>query len=193
MLRSRSSNASSSTSIQSSKKMELFEAIKGRRSIRTFKPDPIPDDVLNKILETACWAPSAGNMQSWEFVVVKDPAIKKELCGAALGQCFIYEAPVDVVVCANQNSSSSRYGDRGRELYSICDSSAATQNLLLAAHALGLGSCWIGAFHGEEVSRVLNLPSGIRPIAIVPIGYPNEKPHPPSRLPLERVAHRERY
>lgn len=173
--------------------MELFEAIKNRRSIRAFRPEPIPDDVLNKILEAACWAPSAGNLQPWEFIVVKDLAIKRGLSRAALDQSFIYEAPVDVVVCANEDRSSWRYGARGRDFYSLCDSSAATQNLLLVAHGLGLGACWIGAFHDEEVSRVLGLPSGVRPVAIVPIGYPDEKPSPPSRLPLKRVVHRDKY
>jgi nitroreductase len=100
---------------------------------------------------------------------------------------------VDIVVCANQNTSSRGYGIRGRELYSLCDSSAATQNLLLAIHALGLGACWIGAFHDAEVFKVLNLPPGIKPIAIVPIGYPQEKPSFPTRLPLEKVVHSERY
>lgn len=173
--------------------MELFEAIKNRRSIRAFKSEPIPDDVLNRILEAACWAPSAGDLQPWEFIVVKDPTIKRELSGAALNQFFIYEAPAVVVVCANEDRSSWRYGARGRDFYVLCDCSAATQNLLLAAHGLGLGACWIGAFHDEEVSRVLGLPSGIRPVAIVPIGYPEEKPSPPSRLSLNRVVHREKY
>ncbi|MEM3437140.1 MAG: nitroreductase family protein [Nitrososphaerales archaeon] len=173
--------------------MDLFEAIKNRRSVRAFKPEPISDDILGKILEAACWAPSAGNLQPWEFIIVKDSIVKRELCRAALNQCFIYEAPMVIVVCANLDRSSRRYGSRGRDLYAICDSSAATQNILLAAHALGLGACWIGAFHDEEVSKVLELPSGVKPIAIIPIGYPNEKPSPPSRLPLERVVHRERY
>jgi len=97
------------------------------------------------------------------------------------------------VVCANQERSSSGYGARGRDLYSNCDSSAATQNILLAVHALGLGACWIGAFHDVEVSRILNLPPTVRPIAIIPVGYPDEKPSAPPRMPLSRVVHKERY
>jgi nitroreductase len=173
--------------------MDVFEAIKGRRSIRSFKPTQIPDEFINKILEAACWAPSAGNLQSWEFILVKDEETKKELCNAALGQCFIQEAPLVIVVCANQNRSSSRYGDRGINLYSICDSSAAIQNILLSAYALGLGTCWVGAFYDEEVARILKLPDRIKPIAIIPIGYPNEKPKAPRRFPLNKVVHREKY
>lgn len=174
------------------KALDLFEAIKNRRSVRAFRSNSISEDILRKLLEAACWAPSAGNLQSWEFIVVKDLRVKKELCKAALGQCFIQEAPVNIVVCANVERSSSRYGSRG-ELFSICDSSAATQNLLLTVHALGLGACWIGAFHDADVSKVLNLPEEIRPIAIVPIGYPDEKPSPPSRLPRDAVTHNEKY
>jgi nitroreductase len=173
--------------------MELFEAIKSRRSIRAFKSNPISDNLLERILEAASWAPSAGNLQSWEFIIVKDPGVKKELCRAALMQEFIYEAPVDIVVCANQVRSSRGYGARGRELYSICDSSAATQNLLLAIHGLGLGACWIGAFNDQVVSKVLNLPPGIRPIAIVPIGYPDGTPSSSMRLPLEKIVHRDKF
>ncbi|MEM2896306.1 MAG: nitroreductase family protein [Candidatus Bathyarchaeia archaeon] len=173
--------------------MDLFEVIKNRRSIRAFKSTPIPDEIVNKILEAACWAPSAGNLQSWEFILVKDEKTKEWLCDAALGQCFIQEAPLAIVVCANRNRSSSRYGSRGANLYSICDSSAAIQNILLSAYALGLGSCWVGAFHDDEVARILELPDGIRPVAIIPVGYPNESPKPPRRFPLDKVVHKERY
>lgn len=173
--------------------MDLFEAIKGRRSVRSFKPDPVPDELLSKVLEAAQWAPSAGNLQARDFIIVKDPRIKADLCRAALGQYFIEEAPVNVVVCANKKRSGMRYGRRGEELYSILDASAAVQNLLLAVHALGLGACWIGAFYDDEVRKILNLPDWLVPIAIIPIGYPAERPTLTPRLPLEKVTYRERY
>lgn len=173
--------------------MDLFEAIKKRRSVRAFKPNPIPENVLNKILEAANWAPSAGNLQARDFIVVKDPKIKRELCEAALYQTFIEEAPVDIVVCANEERSSSRYGERGERLYSILDAAVAVQNLLLAAYALGLGTCWVGAYNDNEVKKVLNLPDQLKPIAIIPLGYPAEKPGPTPRLPLEYIVHQERY
>jgi nitroreductase len=171
--------------------VDLFDAIKGRRSVRRFKPTPIPKKLLDKVLEAASLAPSAGNLQSWEFVVVDDETARIELSRAALGQSFVAEAPVSIVVCANQNRSSTRYGRRGRELYSICDASAATENLLLAAYGLGLGSCWVGAFDEELVSKVLELPSGVKPIAIVPIGFPGEAPPPTPRDPLR--VHAQKY
>jgi len=173
--------------------MDLFEAIRNRRSVRAFKPEPVSDELLNKILEAARWAPSAGNCQPSDFIIVKDPEVKKDLCVAALYQDFIEEAPVNIVVCANEERSAGTYGNRGRRLYCLLDAAAATQNLLLAVHALGLGACWIGAFRDEEVAKALNLPEWVRPIAIIPIGYPAEEPSPTTRIPLKNLVHRERY
>lgn len=171
----------------------MFEAIKKRRSVRAFKPDAIPDDVLRRVLEAAQWAPSAGDLQARDFIVVKDIGIRKALSYAAWNQNFIAEAPVDVVVCANERRSSVRYGRRGKDLYCILDAAAAVQNLMLAAHALGLGTCWVGAFDDDEVRKILGLPDWERPIAIIPIGYPAEVPRETPRFPLEKVVHSERY
>jgi nitroreductase len=173
--------------------MDLFEAIRERRSVRAFKTTPVPDELIDKVLEAAQWAPSAGNLQARSFIVVKDPKAKAALCAAALHQSFIEEAPVNIVVCADERRSEIRYGQRGRELYSILDASAAVQNLLLAAHALGLGTCWIGAFSDNSVKKILNLPDWLRPIAIIPMGYPDEKPTAPPRVPLSEVTYLDRY
>ncbi|RLG40695.1 MAG: nitroreductase family protein [Thermoproteota archaeon] len=170
-----------------------MEAILGRRSVRRFRTDLIPEEDLRKILEAAIWAPSAGNLQSWEFVIVRDPARKRDLARAALGQWFIAEAPVVIVVCANEERSASRYGDRGRKLYCIQDTAAATQNMLLAAYSLGYGTCWVGAFDESAASSIIGAPSGVRPVAIIPIGKPAETPIPPRRLPLEKVTHEETF
>jgi len=173
--------------------MDVIEAIKTRRSIRSYEKESISDEDLNKILEAATWAPSAGNLNPWEFIVVKDEENKRKLSEAALEQYFISEAPVVVVVCANVTRTSSIYGERGRRLYCIQDCAAATQNLLLAAHSLGYGACWVGAFNDSEVAKLLKLPSNVVPLAIVPIGKPKEKPTAPRRLPLSKVVHHETY
>jgi len=173
--------------------MDIFEAIKGRRSIRSYGDEPIPDEDIRRILEAAIMAPSAGNLQPWEFVVVRDPDIKKRLARAALGQTFIAEAPVVIVVGANVDRTSWRYGKRGENLYCIQDTAAAIMNLMLAAYALGYGTCWVGAFHDDEVSRIVGFPRSVRPVAIIPVGRPRESPRAPSRLPLEEVVHLERY
>ncbi|NHV05949.1 MAG: nitroreductase family protein [Thaumarchaeota archaeon] len=173
--------------------MDVIEAIKSRRSIRSYKKEDVSDEDLNKILEAATWAPSAGNLNPWEFIVIKDEENKKKLSEAALEQYFISEAPVVVVVCANVTRTSSVYGERGKRLYCIQDCAAATQNLLLAAHSLGYGTCWVGAFDDQEVAKLLKLPSNVIPLAIVPIGKPKEKPVTPRRLPLSKVVHYETF
>lgn len=173
--------------------MDLFEAIKGRRSIRTFKATPVPEESLSEILKAASLAPSAGNFQAWEFIVVKDAALKLEICKAASNQTFVREAPINIVVCVNQNWYSKGYGKRGKELFSICDASAATENLLLAAHGLGLGSCWVGDFKDEVISELLGLPENVRPVAIVPIGYSDKTPQSRVKRPLEDQVHTEKY
>jgi len=169
--------------------VELFEAIKGRRSIRRFQEKDVPYELVMKLIDAARWAPSAGNVQPWEFIIVRDQGLKTALARAALGQMFIAQAPVVVVVCADEIRSGSVYGPRGATLYCIQDTAAATQNLLLAAHALGLGACWVGAFNEGEVRRVLGIPQGVRPVAIVPIGYPAESPRPPRRREVGEIIH----
>lgn len=173
--------------------MDVFEAIRERRSIRAFKRDPVSDEVLLRILEAAQWAPSAGNLQPRDFIVVRDPDVKSRLAKAALNQWFIAEAPVNVVVCANLERSASRYGERGRRFYAWLDAAAAVENLMLAAHALGLGTCWVGAYRDEEVMEILGLPEWLKPVAIIPIGYPREKPYPSSRMNVEKITSQDRY
>jgi len=173
--------------------MDVFEAIKTRRSIRAFTKQDVSKEDLKKLLDAARWAPSAGNIQPWEFMVVRDPEIKKGLSIAALDQSFIEEAPVVIVVCANLTLSARGYGVRGSSLYCLQDTAAAIQNMLLAACALGLATCWVGAFHEEEARRVLSIPSGVRPVAIIPVGHPAETPEARWRRPLSEIVHYETF
>lgn len=173
--------------------MDVFEAIKNRRSVRAFTSEPVSDAEVKRLIDAASHAPSAGNIQPWEFVVVRDPQIKRGLSEAALDQNFIEEAPVVIVVCADPQRSSQRYGARGSSLYCLQDTAAATQNILLAAHAMGLSTCWVGAFKEEDARKVLNTPSHVRPIAIIPIGHPAEKPEARARRPLNEIVHHEAF
>ncbi|MFX1296398.1 MAG: nitroreductase family protein [Promethearchaeota archaeon] len=174
--------------------MDFFEVVFKRRSIREFHKDQkIPEKDLNKILEMAIKAPSAGNRQSWDFIIVTKQEIKKNLVRAALGQSFIAQAPVVVVVCANQGRSAAVYGRRGRDLYCIQDTAAAIQNMLLTITALGYGACWIGAFNEAAVCSILNIPEGVRPIAIIPIGVPEIIPNPTPRISIIELYHHETY
>jgi nitroreductase len=171
--------------------MELSEAIKGRRSIRAFKKQNVPEEIVEKLIDAASWAPSAGNIQPWEFVIVRKPAVKKKLAKAALSQAYVEEAPVVIVVCADTERSSMGYGVRGKNLYCIQDTAAATQNILLTAYSLGLGACWIGAFNEDEAKEALNAPEGLRPVAIIPVGYPNETPQQRGRRSISQIVHNE--
>ncbi|MEW6227369.1 MAG: nitroreductase family protein [Bacillota bacterium] len=153
---------------------DLIEAIEERRSIRHFKPDPIPEPTLSRIIGCGLMAPSAGNIQPWRFYAVKSPEVKAALAQAAYGQEFVAAAPVVIVVAAEPRRSAARYGKRGSELYCLQDTAAAVENMLLTVVAYGLGACWVGAFDEQAASQALGLPGDLRPVAMVPIGYPKE-------------------
>ena len=171
--------------------MELSEAIKGRRSIRAFKPQDVPDETIEKLIDAARYAPSAGNIQPWTFVIAKKMETKKKLAKAAYNQTFVEQAPVVIVVCADENRASMRYGRRGATLYCIQDTAAAIQNILLTAYSLGLGTCWVGAFNEDEAKQVLRASEGMRPVAMIPVGYPNKTPSQRAKRPLNRIVHHE--
>lgn len=154
--------------------MDFFKVIKKRRSIRKFKKEKIPRRFVEKILKTAILAPSEGNLQPWFFVVVENSAIKEKIFKAGLNQEAILEADFVIVVCIDLKIATSKYGERGKELYSKQSTAAATQNMLLAATALGLGACWIGAFDENKVREILDLDENFRPVVLVPLGWPAE-------------------
>jgi nitroreductase len=168
---------------------DFWQVLARRRSIRAFDPTKeVSDDQVQQLLQAAIAAPSAGNRQPWFFYVVRDLAVRQRLAQAAWGQDFVAEAPVAIVVCAEPERSASRYGDRGSGLYCLQDTAAASENILLAAVALGLGACWVGAFDEETAAQALNLPPTQRPVAILPIGHPAESPSRRPRRPLSEVS-----
>lgn len=173
--------------------MDVLEAIKVRRSVRAFKNQDVSTEIVEKLIDAARWAPSAGNIQPWEFIIVRNLDVKRKLVKAALNQTFIEEAPVVIVVCADENSSSQGYGVRGKILYCLQDTAAATQNIHLVACSLGLGTCWAGAFNEDEAREILEVPQGVRPVAIIPVGYPAEKPSAPDRRSLNQMIHYEKF
>lgn len=168
--------------------MNLMEAVKKRHSVRSFKEEEISEEAIQKMLEAACLAPTAGNMQSWRFVVARNKRIKRDLGISALNQMWMSKAPVIIVICADMARAERFYGDRGRTLYALQDTAAAAQNILLTAVSLGLGGCWVGAFSEPRVSKILDLSHPIRPLALLPIGYPDEEVKPSSRLKSEEVT-----
>lgn len=173
--------------------MNVFEAISKRRSIRKFSPQDIDDNIIGLMLYMATQAPSAGNTQEWEFIVVKDPELKEKLAIAALRQDFVRLAPVVIVVCANLEKISSKYGTRGEYLYASQDIANATMLMMITATALGLGTCWVGSFDEDRVKFALDLPETVRPMVIVPVGYPDETPEQSSRMPFEKLTSFNKY
>jgi len=160
--------------------MEFFGVINKRRSVRQFKSDPIPNEHIEKILGAAHLAPSAGNTQCPRFYVIKDPEVKRRLATEAGHQLFIAQAPIAIVMVADLDAVGTGYGERGRSTYALQDTAVAAENILLAATALGYGSCWVGAFDEAAAARILGLPATMRPVAILPIGVPDE---PTTRVP----------
>jgi len=169
-------------------RLDLFEAIRTRRSVRRYLRDPIPQETLEELLSAAISAPSAGNAQPWRFIVVRDQGLKEKLVEAAYGQEFLAEAPVVVVVCADLERARRAYKERGEKLYCLQDTAAAVENLLLAATAKGLGTCWVGAFDEGRVSEALELPKELRPVAMIPVGKAAETPKARPRRPLSEVV-----
>ncbi|MFH0848066.1 MAG: nitroreductase family protein [archaeon] len=178
---------------EGSQLLETLDTIRTRSSIRDFDRDEVEPKMLSTILEAGTRAPSAGNRQPWEFVIVRNEQGRHALAAAAYGQEFVGKAPVVIVVCANVERSAARYGDRGAQLYCLQDTAAAIQNILLAAHSLGLGGCWVGAFDEDAVAKIIRSPAKVRPVAIIPIGKPVARSNQTPRMSLERVVYRERF
>ncbi|MEJ5167251.1 MAG: nitroreductase family protein [Thermoanaerobaculia bacterium] len=169
--------------------MEPDKIFTDRFSCRSFLKKEVPEEYIEAILKAGIWAPSAGNLQPWRFLLITNQELKEKLAEVAYGQEFISEADFVVVVIALPEESAIRYGERGRNLYSIQDTAAAIQNMLLQASILGLGSCWVGAFSEERAKKVLNLEKNEKPVAILPFGFPKEFPPPlRKRKDLKKVV-----
>ena len=172
--------------------MDLVKAIEERHSVRGFTSEDVPMDTVTEALRLGNLAPSAGNLQARDFIIVKDKEMKKKLTKAAYGQRFVEEAPVVVVVCCNKNRIKN-YGERGENLYTIQDTAAAIENMMLYLVSKGYGTCWVGAFDDKEVARVLELPDCAKAVAMIPIGRPKESGRTSPRLELDTIVHSEKW
>ena len=149
--------------------LEVFEAIKGRRSIRKYTQEPVPEDLVLKILDAGRWAPSASNRQPWSFIVLRDKEVRRKVAEATTYGKFLSNAPLGIAVVIDPQGSN----------HPVEDGAIATQNMLLATHALGLGTCWIGCYNStyeERVKEILEIPKNRRVLSIISIGYPAESP-----------------
>lgn len=171
--------------------MNTLDAIQARRSIRAYQPQTVEAEKLDALINAINQAPSAGNLQAYQVYLVRPDATRQRLAAAALGQKFLAQAPVLLVFCACPQRSA-KYGKRGAELYCIQDATVAVAYAQLAATALGLASCWIGAFDEAQVAAVLGLPAGERPVAMLPVGYAAEAPpRTPRRWVTDLVKEKE--
>ena len=171
----------------------VVRAIKERRSIRSYMDVPVEWDKIITAVEAAMVAPSAGNLQVWRYVVVRKLEKRKQIAEACLRQYWMEQAPVHVVIVAKLEKEEQFYGKRGVDLYSVQDCAMAAMNMMLAAHDLDLGSCFVSAFDENALSRVFNLSEVVRPQGVVTLGYTDQKPEPPVRFRGESVIGIENY
>ena len=188
--------------------MDVFEAIKTRRSIRKYKPDPVTDEDLQKVLEAAHWAPSWANTQCWRFIVVRNPDIKSQVAGTLMKVQFgddwlknaatdaMVQAPVLIVACAQKGIAGyNRDGTpvTDKDDWLLFDVALSVQNLTLAARALGMGTVIVGAFDAEKAAEILNVPDGYSVVTMTPLGYPDHTGQAPPRKELTDIIYNEKY
>jgi nitroreductase len=170
--------------------MDVYEAIKLRKSVRSYLSKPVEEDKLQRVLEAGRLAPSARNTQEWRFVVARDEETRRKLSVAAANQSFVAEAPVVLACCAETDHHLMRCG---LECFPI-DVAIAIDHITLAATAEGLGTCWIGAFDADEVKAVLGIPDDIVVVEVLPLGYPADPgPKEKSRLAMAEIVRYEKW
>jgi nitroreductase len=158
--------------------MDVFTAITTRRSIRQYRDEPVPAEKLAAVLETARIAPSGGNRQNWKFIVVTEKATRERLIEAANSQAFVGQAGAVIVCCAPDPSLK----------WHMVDVAIAIDHMTLAAHALGLGTCWIGAFNEAKVKEILGIPEGVKVVQLLPVGIPATTGVPKPRKTLDEIV-----
>lgn len=162
----------------------------GRSSVRDFTGEPVAPEDIDYLLKCASTAPSAGNLEAWDVVVVTEEETKEALASVAFDQEHIRQAPLILIVCSNYVRSMARYGERGI-LYALEDATIACTFMMLAARARGFESCWTGAFEDEGVREVLGLPQHLRPVALLAVGKGKEPAQSPARMAVGEHVHRE--
>ena len=182
-------NPDSNTSVNNEGKDNAIETIMTRTSIRSFTDRAVSADTVEMLLRAGMAAPTAVNLQPWHFVVVNDRAKIDELGGNGRQSQMWHESPLVIVVCGNMEKAMEGVG----QAFWVQDCSAATENILLAAHALGLGAVWTGCYPIEDrvanISQVLGLPEHIVPLCAIVMGYPNESPQPKDKWKPENVSY----
>ncbi len=173
--------------------MDVFDCIRTRRSIRKYKDKQVPWDNIVEIMQSAKYSPFAGNVMNLKLIVVKNEAKRKAIAEACSQQYWMRDAPIHIAVVAEPEKIERYYGARGVRLYSMQGIAAAIENMLLTAHSLGLGTCWVGAFDEEEIRSLCNLPEHVDVHAIITIGYADEVPEVPPKYRIEHYMFFEKW
>ncbi len=184
--------------------MDLFDVIHRHRSIRRYKPDPVPDEMLERALAAGLRASSSGNMQTYSIVVTRDPALRHQLYDAHMEQSMVLDAPVLLTFCADfrrmrhwlrLNDAPDNFDNFMSFMIATIDATLAAQNVALAAEAMGLGVCFMGSTLAccDRIGEKLCLPPGVVPVVGYSLGWPDEDPAPRDRLPLSGLVHQETY
>ncbi len=168
--------------------MDVFEAVVKRRSIKKYKHKDIPWDMVATALHAGRYAPVAGNIFNIRFIVVKSEAQRKAIAEAAMEQYWMQDAPIHLVIVSETLKMERYYGQRGARVYTLHNAAAVAENVLLAATALGLGSCWVGAFNEERIKDICNIPGHIDVQMIITLGYADEHPPIPPKRSIEDVC-----
>ncbi|HPF98482.1 MAG TPA: nitroreductase family protein [Kiritimatiellia bacterium] len=169
--------------------MSFLELALKRSSVRAYTTDPVPEDLLQKVLEAGRIAPSAANFQPWHFIVVRDPAIQRAL-GDAYAKTWFWQAPVIIVVCVEPARAWTRFDGKN---FAWVDGAIAMDHMTLCATDLGLGTCWVGAFDATKVKKTLGIPEGVEPVAMTPLGKAANAPAPKKRKELKDILHLEKW
>jgi len=166
------------------------DVVRQRAMIRAYKSDPVSEEKIQQLLKYAARAPSGGNLQPWEFVVVKNPEVRAKLAKAAMDQTSVATAPVIIVTCADIQRAGSQVGTRG-SFISLVDTAFASLLILLGAVEQGLGACFVASYDAEEVAKLFGLPPHVRPVGLITIGYSAEAPRKPTtkKIPLKKLVH----
>ena len=166
------------------------DVVRQRAMIRVYKSELVSEEKIQQLLKYAVRAPSGGNLQPWEFVVVKNPEVRAKLAKAAMDQTSVATAPVIIVTCADIQRAGSQVGTRG-SFISLVDTAFASLLILLGAVEQGLGACFVASYDAEEVAKLFGLPPHVRPVGLITIGYPAEAPRKPTtkKIPLKKLVH----
>lgn len=184
------------------KQLDLFEVFNARSSNRSFTGEAIDDETIDKILQAAITAPSSGNMQPWEFIIIKSEEKKEEIisttftgyfAGEDNQQTWLKDTGFILVLAANIKRTKARYGEMAAKYWPIIDTTIAGEHTVLAATALGIGSCWIGGYDEEKLKHVVNLPNYVKPVAIIAFGHIKESGRRLNRMKTDLVRHDEEY